>query len=514
MTQLYIDLYYRSPLEAVWTFGGNVSHAYLLRRPDVQRQMQVCHDELALRYLRCHDFFGDRMEVLRPDGGFDYDRIDTALDGILRSGLTPFIGLSGMPAALAADPQAFGANGIRNGPPNDWNKWYEMVYGMLGHLDERYGCDVREWQFEAAPGPDLPHWAGTREEYFRMYDRTVRAVKALNCDRKAGICLADRPDLLDAFLAHLAQPSPDYDLGHPRCDFITLDGFPGVAVQNEVPVPAAAVASGETESDEPPAPDPVTGETDSTEGAATSKGGLRDRFDTARKKIIAALGGDVTLYCGAWNSSRDVPSLGHDHCNNAAFVAKSMAEVVDAVQGAMFWNISDIDEASAAPSEPFHGGCGLLTVNDVRKSAFNAMKLLRDSAGYHTERLGLRWTDPIPGLGAIAIREEYMVRLLVWYYRDPNAVDQPTGPVRFTLDGLPPSIREAQLQVIRPAAGSAFEAWVELGRPQYVTREILEILEMASQPASAEVDFVEYPPRLEPGMVMQFSIQLPFGESE
>ena len=56
------------------------------------------------------------------------------------------------------------------------------------------------------------------------------------------------------------------------------------------------------------------------------------------------------------------------------------------------------------------------------------------------------------------------------------------------------------------------ETWLKAGRPPFVNRELLDALEDASHPAVAEVDFREYPPRLEPGMVMQLTIPLPYDE--
>jgi hypothetical protein len=100
------------------------------------------------------------------------------------------------------------------------------------------------------------------------------------------------------------------------------------------------------------------------------------------------------------------------------------------------------------------------------------------------------------------------LRLLFCLAREPGAA----GPVRFTIEGVPATVSDAHVEVIRPGAGSAFEAWNQLGKPQFVNREVLDSLELASLPAQANVNFREYPPRLEPGMVMQLTINLPFDE--
>ena len=97
---------------------------------------------------------------------------------------------------------------------------------------------------------------------------------------------------------------------------------------------------------------------------------------------------------------------------------------------------------------------------------------------------------------------------MFWLNREPGA----TAPARFTIEGIPASVTEAQIEVIRPGAGSAFETWVQVGKPQFVNREVLDALELASLPAQATVDFRKYPPRLEPGMVMQLTLNLPYDD--
>ena len=51
--------------------------------------------------------------------------------------------------------------------------------------------------------------------------------------------------------------------------------------------------------------------------------------------------------------------------------------------------------------------------------------------------------------------------------------------------------------------------WAELGKPQFVNRYLLDDLEAASHPATTEVNFEEFPPRLEDGMTLQLTIPLP-----
>ena len=67
-------------------------------------------------------------------------------------------------------------------PPKDWDRWGELVGELTAHLVERYGRDeVRRWAFEIWNEANLDvFWAGTRDEYFRLYDISAAAVKAVD----------------------------------------------------------------------------------------------------------------------------------------------------------------------------------------------------------------------------------------------------------------------------------------------------------------------------------------------
>ena len=470
MTQLHIDLKARAPINAAWAFGGSVSHAPLLLRKDVRRHLQLCRDELGFQHVRCDGMLSDAMGVFRLDGSCDFTAVERALDGLMEAGVMPFLRLT--------DPTA-----------TDDARWYERVKALATMIDERYGCDAREWHFEvpAAGGVE----AG--EDYLRRYDSAVRAIKEVHAEFRVGGPGVGGAEALDAFLAHVAKghfATPSTEEPHAasaaaRCDFITVDaGQNGPAGPNGGEAGARRAASSE----------------------------LREHLAAVRRKVTDALGENVPLICGGWDR---VAGTARDACGHAAYVAEMAAAVSESAQGSLYGTASDIGDGSEAGPfrfEAFHGGRGLLTVNEIRKAAFHAFRLLGEHRGYHCERLVTTWTDPVEGVGCLASVEEYTLRLLCWYHRDTPA-SATEAPTTFIIEGLPQSVHMAQVEVIRPGAGSAYEAWTELGRPQFVNLQALDALEAASRPGMAEVDFREYPPRLQPGMVVQFTIPLPFEET-
>jgi xylan 1,4-beta-xylosidase len=451
MTQLHLDLNHRTAIDPVWTFGGSVGRAALLLRPDVRRQVQICRDELALRHLRLNGLLSEEMAPARGDGSLDFTKVEAVIDALMEDGYLPFISLS----AAQSAPE----------------RWYESVKALTTLIDGRYGCDAREWHFEIQPATAGAS-AGAGEaagETPRRYDLAARAIKEVHPEFRVGLGLPTDREGFDALLRHVTQTGPtnDYWLDARRCDFVAVEAPAGASVASEL--------------------------------------------SAARQPVTETIGPAIPLICTAWGGARGGTAANLDPCAAAAETCQIAAEIAPHVKGMIFDPLSDIGDTTDPRCEPFHGGRGLLTVNDIRKASFNALRFFGDHRGYHCQSVGASWTDPVPGLGCIASVEEYTLRLLCWYHREPGDVPA-DGPARFTVEGLPQSVHMAQVEVIRPGAGSPFETWVERKRPPFVNRTILDALELAAHPAMADVDFREYPPRLEAGMVMQLTIPLPFEE--
>jgi hypothetical protein len=94
-----------------------------------------------------------------------------------------------------------GSGELRTGwayPPKDYDKWGELVFQWVKHCIDRYGsAEVASWYFETWNEANLPqyYWGGTRDEFFRMHDVAVRAVRrALPTARVGGPDIAGTKD--------------------------------------------------------------------------------------------------------------------------------------------------------------------------------------------------------------------------------------------------------------------------------------------------------------------------------
>ena len=443
-----------------WAYGGGVSRAAMLLRKDVQRHLLLARDELGFRHIRFAGVFDDELAILQPDGSHDFTKLEVAFDWLMEQGLAPYIVLSGVPSALATE-------GSKR--PVDFQKWADLCGGLARFVDGRYGCDAQEWHWEVWPEPDSTEsWDGSRQDYFRLFDLAAKAVKAVNPQLKVGGPGAADLGFVEAFIDHVNSPIEGFIEGVARCDFVSFSGL-------------------------------------STE--ASPAGRLVELCAAVRQKAVDTLGEATPVILSAWSAAGSTPSLAHDRLEAGAAVVMAAAGFADIVTGAIYHRVSDVDDAGGSGYEPFHGGCGLITVNDIKKASFNAMKLLNEHNAY---KLDHQLDAPTPGLTIFTTKDYHnVVRVLAAYEAPATAPGEKSPAAKFAISGLADSIRYGQVQVLRPAAGSPLESWTELGRPQFVNRYLLEDLESAAHPFTTEVNFLEYPPRLESGMVLQLTIPIP-----
>lgn len=105
------------PTDYSWQLGLGNCHAYLLHRTDVCEHIRLAHDELGIRYIRCHGILDDDMLTYQRMGDcrmfssvpgknnireINFRQVGHVYDNLLACGVKPFVELSFMPSALAS----------------------------------------------------------------------------------------------------------------------------------------------------------------------------------------------------------------------------------------------------------------------------------------------------------------------------------------------------------------------------------------------------------------------------
>ena len=110
-------------------------------------------------------------------------------------------------------------------PPNDYNKWRELIYQWVKHCVERYGKkEVESWWWEVWNEPNIGYWQGTVEEYCKMYDYAADGLLKALPTAKIGGCdiTGGGSKFLTAFINHCLSET-NYATGKIR--FATGYGF-------------------------------------------------------------------------------------------------------------------------------------------------------------------------------------------------------------------------------------------------------------------------------------------------
>ncbi len=402
------------------------------------------------RYIRCHGLLCDDMGVLRIDEvdgekrvfhNFSY--IDQVFDLMLANGARPFIELGFMPEALASGKgTVFWWKGNIT-PPSDWSIWSNLVTGLFTHLIARYGAEeVRSWPVEVWNEPNLTvFWENAdQEKYFRLYETTALAVKAVDpAIRVGGPAICGGADhWIDEFLAFVKAK------GLPL-DFFTRHLYTGQPGKRQTPeFFYQALSTPQT---------PI------------------DELRSVRERIDRAGFPGLEIHITEFNTSYNPLCPVHDTPLNAAYLARLLSQAGDFVETLSFWTFSDIFEELDIPRSLFHGGFGFIARHGIRKPTYHLFSFF--------SRLG----------GTVLHRDDHCVAtlandgsiaLVAW---NPVQEQAERVPERITLD-LPWTRGKAlaRRSRVHEEAGNPWGLWRKMGRPRYPDKRAIEFLMDSARP--------------------------------
>jgi xylan 1,4-beta-xylosidase len=300
-----------SQLEEAATTGGRPIGA------EFEAALRMAHDELGVEAVRAHAILGDDLGTYREVDGrpvHDFTGIDRVYDRVLALGMRPIVELGFMPRDLASDPSAtvFDYRAIVS-PPKDWERWESLVRDLVKHLVDRHGLEeVRRWAFEVWNEANLGvFWSGTRDEYLRLYDVSVRAVKSVDAELRVGGPASAAGKWVDELLAHCAAT------GAP-IDFVSTHTY-GNAPLDLRPIAARHGYPG------------------------------------------------LPQWWTEWGAHASHFNPVHDSPWSAAYLVRGMASAMDRTEALAYWTVSDHFEELGRAPKLLHGGFGLLSVGNLRK---------------------------------------------------------------------------------------------------------------------------------------------------
>jgi xylan 1,4-beta-xylosidase len=415
---------------------------------------------------------------------YNWTILDALFDAYREHGVRPYVQIGFMPQALSVRPEPYRHHWtpaaryeeIFTGwayPPKDYGRWAELVFRWAEHCVTRYGrAEVERWYWEVWNEPNIGYWRGTPEEFYKLHDHAIAAVRrALPTARVGGPDVAGSGGaFLRGFLDHClhginhatgqrgtpldfvsfhAKGAPEFVEGHVRM---------GIATHLRTIEQGFALVASYPELKDRPI---VIGESD-PDGCA------------------ACQGPQLAYRNGALYASYTAASFARIH---------ALAERHGVhCEGALTWAFTFEDQ-------PYFAGFRQLATNGIDLPVLNVFRLFSRMRGARVEavsdaavgldamlRDGVRGA---PDVSALASLEGRTLRVLVWHYHDED-VPGPEAAVALEVSGLPIGAARLEHYRIDENHSNAFTVWKRMGAPPSATAAQQAQLERAGQRARME----------------------------
>jgi xylan 1,4-beta-xylosidase len=454
----------RMPLECIGAGRANEG-----LRADWQQQLAYVKKSCDFKYIRMHGLLSDDMAVYKEDRNgnpeYNFQYIDALYDYLLSIGIKPFVELGFMPSALASGFKTIFWWRGNVTPPKDYNRWAELIRNLTLHFTQRYGTDeVKSWYFEVWNEPNLNgFWAGTQDEYFKLYTYSVNAIKSVNKEYRVGgpatAGAAWVPEMIN-FCNNSGLP----------LDFISTHAY--------------GVKQGFLDEF-------------GNSGTVLSKDPMSVSSDVlnSRKQISQSAMPGLELHYTEWSSSYTPADPIHDSYHEAAYILDRLKKVGTAATSMSYWVFTDIFEEAGPRFTPFHGGFGLLNTQGISKPAFYSFKFInklgntelvnKDSCSWvckdakgNVQILLWDFTNTHPGDS---------VNNQVYYVRDLPAKSK--GKVKVAISNVPEGNYVLELYKVGYRTNDAYTTYLDMGKPAQLTRQQVKQIKKINDgsPVSKEI---------------------------
>jgi xylan 1,4-beta-xylosidase len=360
-----------------------------------------------------------------------------------------------------------------------------LVEAFARHCLDRYGLDeIAQWYYEVWNEPNIDFWRGSQEDYWKLYDASAAALKAVSPRLRVGGPVTARGAWVAEMISHCCS-------GGVPLDFISTHIYP----QDEYVL----------------YPD--------LKGSPHKPGAfVPDVVREVRQTVRRSAFPDLEIHWTEWNSLIPLPdgklSWDENPSVDNLFGAATACDLATAVDGDCdtfcWWEASDVFEESGMPQSEFSNTYGLLTLNGLPKATFNAFSFLNRLRG---GRLEVRYDALALGRGLVATAEGECRQILLWHRILTGVREQQPWvgvlEVPWTESAKPVLLQER----ITAGAGSCYETWQSLGKPQNLSPIEHHLLEVHAAPEArlfqpdVQKSRVTHAFRLAPGEVLYLELR-------
>lgn len=412
-------------------------------------ELKVVQDGIGFSYIRGHGLFSKYMGIYR-ENRFDNNKVeycftylDQVMDSYLEMNIRPILELGFMPDDLASgtETQFFWKGKIS--PPKDYDKWANLLKATLGHLIERYGIEeIRQWPVEVWNEPNLTSfWKDAdMEEYFKLYEVSVKAVKEVDSKIRVGgpaICGVDDERWLREFLLFVKEKKLPLDFVSRHHYTSYQPDMKGHYAYIDLHEPKDAFGWLERSKD------------------------IVDSFDEFKDKEI---------FVTEFNTSYVPNAPIHDTILNAAYVAHMLSRLGDKHESYSYWTFGDVFEEFGVPFTPFHGGFGLVANGCIKKPTYWTFEFYKKLKG----RCIIKNDEMIS-----VVADDGSIRGVIWNLDLHN--EGKTKEISFAIEGTDDGEYFVEERFVNETHGNPLKTWHEMGEPASLTKEIADLLKISAE---------------------------------
>ncbi|MBN2350485.1 MAG: beta-xylosidase [Bacteroidales bacterium] len=413
---------------------------------------------------------------------YDWTIIDKIFESYVERDMRPLVELGFMPKALSTNPEPYEHAWSKKGefwtgwtyPPTDYDKWAALIYELVIHTKEKYGADeIKTWLWEVWNEPDIGYWSGTFDEYCKLYDYAVDAVK-----RACPECIVGGP--------HTTGPG-----GESGNKFLygflehCLRGINNVTGKTGSPLEYISFhAKGQ--------PEIVDNHIRMNMGAQLND--LVKGFEAVNsfpelKGLPVIIGECDPEGCAACSWKRD-PKYGYRNGTvYPSYTASSFAKIYELMDqydvnlaGALSW-------AFEFENQEWFAGFRELASNGVDKPVLNVFRMFGMMSGNRVEVTGNPYSanEVIakgilgkPDINAIAAKDQNSMTIMVWNYFDDDIPGEISN-ITLNITGLQDGKLLMHHYRVDQEFSNSYEKWKELGEPQEVSEKQFKQIEQAGQ---------------------------------
>lgn len=448
--------------EAQLAFKNNASFCIgtgrmgLALQKEYYEQLEFVQNDLQFSHIRGHGLFCDDMaicQVYTEDGmekiEYNFNYVDRVFDSFKELGIKPFVELGFMPQGLASGTQTVFYWKGNVTPPQDYEKWADLIKAVFHHWFLRYGREeVITWPVEVWNEPNLPgFWQDANmQEYFKLYEISSKAVK--ECDNRIrvggpAICGVDDERWLKEFLNYCSVTKVPLD-------FVTRHAYAAEAPERIGHYDYQKLRD--------------------TKVFINELKGSRDIIDSFEEYK------GMEMHITEFNTSYSPNCPIHDTNLNAAYIAGLLSEMGDTCASYSYWTFGDVFEESGVAFTPFSGCFGLVANGRIPKPTYWTFYFFRQLGTVALAR----------GENYIITRDEEMNLCGVLYnpvpFEDESEIIDENN-LTFTFD-LPLEAGEYTLitKLVDEEVCNPLKNWLDLGSPANPSKEQLELLRECARP--------------------------------